>query len=79
MSPRKVAVTAAVLGGLVAWYLFRPERLFINRAVSESFPASAAGQPGAEPLASGRFHGNAHETKGLATVYRLPDGTLVRG
>ena len=28
-------------------------------------------------LASGRFHANAHETKGVATIYRLPDGRRV--
>ena len=28
-------------------------------------------------LASGRFHTNAHETKGLATIYRLDDGRRV--
>ena len=33
----------------------------------------------AEPvkLATGRFHSNAHETKGVATVYRLDDGARV--
>src|ERR671933_506343 len=28
-------------------------------------------------IASGRFHSNAHETKGVATIYRLPDGKQV--
>ena len=28
-------------------------------------------------LVSGRFHTNAHETKGVATIYRLDDGRLV--
>lgn len=28
-------------------------------------------------LSSGRFHSNAHQTSGLATVYRLPDGRRV--
>src|SRR6266699_1887886 len=28
-------------------------------------------------VASGRFHTNAHETKGVATIYRLPDGRRV--
>jgi hypothetical protein len=74
MSTRKIIIAAAVLivvfGG---WYAFRPERLFIDQKVSEQFPAaSAATQP--VVLASGGFHGVAHETKGVATVYRLPDG-----
>lgn len=74
MSARKVIVIVAVLfvafGG---WYAFRPERLFINVKVNEQFPtASAAAQPAV--LATGGFHGVAHETKGVATVYQLPDG-----
>lgn len=67
---------AAVLVG--GWYLFRPERLFINKTVAEAFPAPAASTP-AEPVSvlSGQFHSNAHETKGQATIYRFPDGRLV--
>lgn len=68
-------IAAAVVAG---WYLFRPERLFINQTVAEGFPAAAAATP-AEPVAvlAGQFHSNAHETKGQATVYRFPDGRLV--
>src|SRR2546430_2314848 len=74
-------MSAAVLAVLGAWYAFRPERLFVNKTVSEAFPAGAQAQA-AEPSASvtlvvGRFHTNAHETKGLATIYRLSDGKRV--
>ena len=62
----------------IGWYLFRPERAFISKTVRESFPATEqiAGASAAAPvpLASGRFHGVAHQTRGTATVYRLPDG-----
>ena len=34
-----ILVLAVVVLG-VAWYAFRPERLFINQSVSESFPAA---------------------------------------
>jgi hypothetical protein len=37
--------------------------------------ASASAQPVA--LSTGMFHGVAHETKGTATIYRLPDGKQV--
>jgi len=37
--------------------------------------AMAADEP--VKLAGGRFHSNAHETNGLATIYRLPDGRRV--
>ncbi|HSF19808.1 MAG TPA: DM13 domain-containing protein [Vicinamibacteria bacterium] len=30
-----------------------------------------------EPLSAGTFHGVAHETDGVATIYRLPDGKRV--
>lgn len=33
-----------------------------------------AHSPDPEKLAGGRFHSNAHETRGLATVFRLADG-----
>src|ERR1051325_5246805 len=74
MSTRKATVVVSLL--LVAagaWYAFRPEKLFINAKVNEQFPtASAATQP--VKLSAGSFHGVAHETKGVATIYQLPDG-----
>jgi hypothetical protein len=29
------------------------------------------------PIAAGSFHSNAHETKGMATIYRRPDGSRI--
>ena len=74
MTGRKsILAIAVVLVAFAAWYAFRPERLFINQRVNEQFPtAAAAMQPLA--LAAGSFHGVAHETKGLATIYQQPDG-----
>ena len=90
---RKTLIGAAVvLVGLGLWYAFRPERLFINKTVNESLAADAmpadttvvamaeamptsAGAP--VVLAAGRFHTNAHETSGSATVYKLGDGSRV--
>jgi len=75
-----IAISAAVVA-VAAWYAFRPERLFVNKTVSESFPAASRAQAAVPTapaaLASGRFHTNAHETKGLAAVYRLTDGNRV--
>jgi hypothetical protein len=93
---------AAAIAGVASWYFFRPERLFVDRVVMESFTtveqsamemAPGAGAMGEGPamadapvmlqsesptaLASGRFHSNAHETSGLATIFRLPDGRRV--
>jgi hypothetical protein len=83
MSRRALLLIAAVvvLGG--AWYAFRPERIFIDKTVSESLPGDSAGAATAAaddapmPLLAGDFHSNAHDTKGTATIYRLGDGRLV--
>jgi hypothetical protein len=75
MSKRKVVTGIVILIVAVSgWYAFRPERLFINQRVSEQFPTASAASAQTVTLASGQFHGVAHETKGSATVYQLPDG-----
>jgi hypothetical protein len=68
-------VIAVVL--LVAWYAFRPERLFVNQRVHEEVPTAEAANSPARSLASGKFHSVAHPTSGTATVYELADGTRV--
>jgi hypothetical protein len=73
-----IGAAAVVLGG-VGWYLFRPERLFVDQKVRESFPEAAVAQAASEMkqntvLAEGSFHGVAHKTIGQAAVYQLPDG-----
>jgi hypothetical protein len=79
---RALSIAAAMIVVAVGWYLFRPELLFISRHVHETFPAPAAQQPPSSPgvlmpLSQGRFHGVAHATQGLATIYHLPEGTRV--
>ena len=74
---------------VVAWYLFRPELLFIDQQVSEAFPApattaaasagaSSGSQPAsaAKPITMGRFKDYAHGTAGAATIYEV-DGRYV--
>jgi hypothetical protein len=67
-----------------AWYLFRPELIFIDKTVNETLPgnaatASVAKNAQATVLATGRFHSVAHETMGMATIHQLGDGKrLVR-
>ena len=72
-------VVVLVVGG--GWYLFRPERLWVNQTVSEKLPSGPAGSPMNEAapvaIASGSFHGVAHKTMGTATLYREPDGRRV--
>ena len=76
---RKIFLIAGVIVIIVAWYLFRPEKLFINQNVSETFPTDTSSEIQNSPtiLSEGTFHGVAHETKGTATIYRLPDGQQV--
>ena len=84
MTTRKsILVGTAVVAAAALWYLFRPDALVISKTVNEPLPAAehamssamAAEKP--VKLAGGRFHTNAHETHGLATIYRLPDGRRV--
>jgi hypothetical protein len=85
MSRRALMLTAVVIAGAAGWYAFRPERLFIDKTVNETLPAatvdaqSMAAESVNEPVAllAGRFHTNAHETKGVATIYSLPGGQRV--
>src|SRR5262247_3601601 len=75
---RTLSIAAAVIVA-IGWYLFRSELLFISRSVNETFPTTAT-QPMTPAnltprlLSQGRFHGVAHATQGLATIYQLPDG-----
>ena len=64
------------------WFLFRPELLFVNRTVSEEFPAvsqsTAAGPQRPQKLLSGQFKGYAHETEGTAAIYGMEDKRILR-
>jgi hypothetical protein len=75
-SKRKLIIIAAIAVAIVLWAAFRPERLFVNAKVNETFPAAQAGSQ-AQVLAGGSFHKNAHETSGMATVNQLGDGSRV--
>ena len=66
-----IVLVVVVVIGVGAWYAFRPERLFINQKVNETFPTASAAN---SKLATGQFHSGAHETKGAATIYQAADG-----
>jgi hypothetical protein len=55
-----------------AWWAFRPEKLWVNKKVSEPAPFSSTTDP--QPLYTGRLEGKAHPTSGRATIYKDPDG-----
>lgn len=81
MNRRTILIIAALIVVAVGWYLFRPERLFVNARVNEQFPAGASGKisSAATPvtLLAGRFHDGAHKTAGTATIHQLADGKRV--
>ena len=84
MNRKALLVVLALVVGGVGWYLFRPERLWVNQKVNEGLPAmtqtASAGQAAsAEPVAleSGTFHTVGHTTSGTASIYRLADGKNV--
>ena len=72
----KLAIFVVVVAAVVAWYIFRPERLWVNRQVDEAMP-TAQGSSSTQPLESGRFYSILHPTEGTATIYQMGDGTRV--
>lgn len=77
MKKWKILVPVIVIVLFVAWYAFRPERLIVNRRVQEKFPAAETSSSNVQPLESGNFHSILHPTQGIATVYRVADGSRV--
>ena len=69
-----IAFVAVLL--FVAWYEFRPERLFINQSVHEELPPTEDGSV-PKAVALGSFHGVMHPTQGAATVYSLGNGNRI--
>jgi len=65
-----VAVGFPVL--VVAWWAFRPEKLWVNQKVNEPAPFVASTDP--QPLYTGRLEGKAHPTSGRGTIYKTSDG-----
>ena len=75
---RKVIIALGIVVIVIAWYLFRPEKLFINQSVNEGLESSTtAGTDSPDLLTEGSFHGVAHDTKGTASIYVLSDGKRV--
>ncbi|HET7424410.1 MAG TPA: DM13 domain-containing protein [Gemmatimonadales bacterium] len=73
---RRIWIGGFVVLGLVGWYLFRPELLFVNKKVNEEEVASV-GATVARSLSAGQFHSVAHETHGTATIQDVGGGRRV--
>lgn len=69
----KLIVIAVLVLLAVGWYLFRPERIFIDSKVNESLPDISKATQTNSPtvLFEGEFHGVAHDANGTAQVYSL--------
>ena len=74
MNKRQIFAGVGIVALAIAWYAFRPELLFVNKQVNEQFPVGDRVAAGPLSLARGNFKSLAHETKGLATIYKLADG-----
>jgi len=82
MNRRTILIITAFLVLVAGWYLFRPERLFVNARVNEGLPeagssANKSATASSMTLADGRFHDGAHKTSGTATIHQLSDGKRV--
>jgi Electron transfer DM13 len=79
---KQVWIVVGVVLLALGWYAFRPELLFVNKSVSESFPVtSAAAIPNStapRPLAVGEFKGYAHETHGTAAIFEVEGNRVLR-
>ena len=75
MNKWKIAIAAISVVLFVAWYAFRPERLYTNERVHEALPTANASS--IQAIESGVFYGIAHPTEGTATIYRMGDGALM--
>src|SRR6266705_5303806 len=80
---KKVLIGIGLVVAAIAWYAFRPELLFVNKSVSESFPASSVAANTSDSvslrqLAAGQFKGYAHETQGNAGIYQVNGKRVLR-
>jgi hypothetical protein len=82
MKKRIIIASLAVAVVAIGWYLFRPERLWVNDRVNERFPGTetagttqVAGNPHA--LVAGNFRGIAHETSGMVGLYDVGNGRRI--
>ena len=72
----KILIPVVAVAAVVAWYAFRPERLFVNRRVGEALPTGQGGLS-ARALESGRFYSILHPTEGTATIFQMGDGARI--
>ena len=65
---KRIWIASGLVVATIGWYAFRPELLFINKSVSETFPtksvaANSSDAAAPKQLASGQFKGYAATVK----------------
>ena len=77
----KIVIAIVVILALAGWFLFRPERIFIDSKVNESLPevsdTQSTSAEGPITLSRGTFHGVAHDASGNAEIIELYDGKKI--
>ncbi|PEV83444.1 DM13 domain-containing protein [Bacillus cereus] len=64
----------------VLWYLFRPEKLFIDKKVNEALPGiemQSIESKQDQVVNEGQFEKGVHDTTGTATIHQLANGKHV--
>ena len=76
----KKLTALAVIGvvGAGTFAAFRPDRLFVNQTVNESFPVQTIGANAPALLSQGNFSSLAHRTEGAASIYAQGQGHVLR-
>jgi Electron transfer DM13 len=74
-SRRVVLFVLVLIVGAGLWYLFRPEKLLVNKVANET--SSGVMTDTARALFAGEFQGSVHKTSGHAAVYQLADGSRI--
>lgn len=69
---RRVVFIVVLVLAIGLWYVFRPERAWLDRVVNEPEPANIA-----TVMLAGSFAPRAHHGRGVARVLQLDDGRQV--
>jgi hypothetical protein len=72
LNKKRILISIGVPILVAAWWIFRPEKLWVNVKVNE--PAPFASNTNPQPLYTGLLAGRAHPTSGRASIYQTPDG-----
>jgi hypothetical protein len=72
----KVVALGVIPALAVGWFLFRPEKLFINSTVNEKLPMKSGDM--IKTLSSGDFASYAHETTGTAKIVKVNDKNFIQ-